>query len=139
VLLSLFENACREHPMFPVALAGFGASLAIEFLHLLSAFASGRRIPKKYRSFGFWIVRILFAILAGGGAVAFNVNVPGAIYVGVSAPMILQGLAIRSGRGSSEPEQGDESNQDCDSKPSTGVKLVATSQRLNGSDSKITV
>ncbi len=80
------------------------ASAAVEVLRLYQYYESGRRrLPARYRKLGFWIVRLLLAIVAGGLAVAYGVGrcVP-ALHIGASAPLILQALALGAAGGDSK-------------------------------------
>jgi hypothetical protein len=76
-------------------LCGMGGSLSIELVSLVEAYqVEPFRLPERYKKLGFYVVRILFAVVAGGLAVAYEIDKPLlAINVGVSAPLLLQTLA----------------------------------------------
>jgi hypothetical protein len=78
---------------------GFAGSVAIEVVKLYhlyeSADSKGRKraLPPRYRRVGFWIVRLLLATIAGGLAIAYEIDRPLlAINIGVATPLILQAL-----------------------------------------------
>jgi len=80
-------------------LYGFAGSFAIEIVTLYQiytvALETKRKhiLPNRYRRAGFWIVRFMLAIIAGGLAVAYEITTPLlAINVGAATPLILQAL-----------------------------------------------
>jgi hypothetical protein len=53
-----------------------------------------RVLPERYRRPGFWVVRFILALLAGGLAVAHAIDKPLlAINIGAATPLIIQALA----------------------------------------------
>jgi hypothetical protein len=73
---------------------GFLGSAAVEVLLLHGYYKKGPELPKRYRSRGFWLTRILLAILAGGLAIAYAAQTPIlAFHLGAATPLIVQGLA----------------------------------------------
>lgn len=72
---------------------GVGGSIAVELIELQIHYNKERPFPEKYRKIGFWIIRILIAIMAGGLSLAYNVDTPIlAINIGAATPLILQAL-----------------------------------------------
>lgn len=80
---------------------GFCGSLAVEIITLYQAYHSQRiHIPQRYKRVGFWVVRAFLSIVAGGLAVAYEIDSKLlAANIGASAPLIIQALA----RGYSDP------------------------------------
>jgi hypothetical protein len=74
-------------------LYGACGSAAVEIVNLVAAFSSGRAIPARYRSKGFWFVRFLLVLVGGILAVAYDVhsNIL-AIHIGASAPLIINNM-----------------------------------------------
>lgn len=53
-----------------------------------------QQLPRRYKQWTFWFSRIILACLAGGLAVAYNIQAPVlAINVGASAPLLYRMLA----------------------------------------------
>ena len=70
-----------------------GGSLALEVISLWNEIRAERAtgLPKYYKNWVFWLVRLLVTGVAGALAVAENANTPMiAINIGASAPAILQ-------------------------------------------------
>lgn len=70
-----------------------GGSLALEVISLLNEIRAEKTtgLPKYYKNFVFWLVRLLVTGIAGALAVAENATTPMiAINIGASAPAILQ-------------------------------------------------
>jgi hypothetical protein len=84
---------------------GFCGSLAVEVVVLYQAYHSRKiSIPQRYKHFGFWVVRLFLSVIAGGLAVAYEIDKPIlAANIGASAPLIIQALA----RGLVEPSPSD--------------------------------
>jgi len=84
-------------------LCGMGGSIAVELVTLYEAFQSEPlKLPARYRSFWFYLIRLLLAMAAGGLALAYEIEKPLlAVNVGVSAPLLLQTLArgLQQGQG----------------------------------------
>lgn len=74
---------------------GFAGSIAVEVANLHQVFqAEEIKIPERYKYVSFWITRFLLAIIAGGLALAYNINSPLlAANIGASTPLILHALA----------------------------------------------
>jgi CBS-domain-containing membrane protein len=74
---------------------GFCGSVAVEIITLYQVYhTSEMTIPERYHRKGFWIVRFLLSIIAGGLAVAYDIDKPVlAVNIGASAPLIFQALA----------------------------------------------
>jgi hypothetical protein len=100
---------------FELFLYGFAGSIATEIVamyhfYLASELDSRRRhiLPSRYRRAGFWIIRFLLAIIAGGLAVAYEIDKPLlAINIGAATPLILQAL----GQGLKNPIQVSDSSK----------------------------
>jgi hypothetical protein len=70
-----------------------GGSLALEVIALNNHFKveHPRALPAKYRSWVFWAVRVLLAVIGGGLAIAENASNPVlAISIGASTPAIMK-------------------------------------------------
>lgn len=78
-----------------IFLWGMGGSIAIEIINFYNLFMQETIIiPDRYKSFLFWVVRIIISLMAGGLAVAYDINTKLlAINVGASAPLIFQALS----------------------------------------------
>lgn len=77
-----------------IFLWGFGGSLAVEIMTVMFFFLRSEKLPDRYRSVVYYIIRFLVACIGGGLAVAFNANNPLlAINIGAAAPLILQFLS----------------------------------------------
>ena len=74
---------------------GFGGSAAIEIVTAARYYYPPHsRLPSRYNSFTFYIVRLLLAVVAGGLAVAYQIDKPLlALHVGAATPLIMQALA----------------------------------------------
>jgi hypothetical protein len=76
--------------------------VAIEVITLYQVYGAEMVLPPRYRKRGFWIVRLLVSLLAGGLAVAYNIDKPIlALNIGASAPLIF--LALAQGLKSGDP------------------------------------
>jgi hypothetical protein len=79
-----------------VFLCGFLGSCSVEVVNLYHAYSEGRGkyvLPARYRRTGFWIVRFLLALIAGGLAVAYDIDKPLlAVNIGAATPLIIQAL-----------------------------------------------
>ena len=54
---------------------GVGGSVAVEVVAVLQFFSASRvRLPERYRRLGFWIARLALAVIAGGLAVAYDID-----------------------------------------------------------------
>jgi hypothetical protein len=74
---------------------GLGGSLGVEIVSLAQHMGGGQpNLPKRYTIFSFYVVRILLAIVAGGLAVAYQIDKPLlAANIGAATPLILQALS----------------------------------------------
>src|SRR2546421_6014124 len=80
-----------------IFLCGFLGSCAVEVVNLYHTYnvdtESDYVLPKRYRRVGFWVIRLLLALIAGGLAVAYKINKPLlAINIGAATPLIIQAL-----------------------------------------------
>lgn len=84
-------------PLLVVYGCGVAGSIAVELVIVLDFYRSPtRRLPVTYRRSGFWLARILFALLAGLLPVASGVsNYMGAIELGASAQFVLAAVLNR--------------------------------------------
>ena len=81
---------------------GMMGSLLTEVATLSQNLGGG--LPRRYRMVGFWIVRLVLALVAGGLTVALGVQKPlVAVMIGAGTPLILQQLT--RGVSEREPEQ----------------------------------
>jgi hypothetical protein len=73
---------------------GFAGSLAVEVITLFNLYnAEVRSLPRRYRKPGFWLVRFLVAVIAGGFALAYGIQQPLlALNIGVATPLIIKTL-----------------------------------------------
>lgn len=92
---------------------GFAGSVAVEVVALLSYYyANPVRLPERYRKIGFWIARIVLAMLAGAIAVGYGIEQRIlAFNIGAATPLIITSLA----RGFRPP---------ADRQPPTGAKTA---------------
>lgn len=74
---------------------GLGGSVAVEVANLYQIYQSEEIvIPVRYKRISFWVVRIILAFMAGGLALAYNINTPLlALNIGASTPLILHALS----------------------------------------------
>ena len=74
---------------------GAAGSAAVELVTCWKSYHAGRALPRRYRQAGFWVVRTLLALAAGGLVLAYDIhsNPVLAINVGASAPAIFLSLA----------------------------------------------
>jgi hypothetical protein len=84
------------HP-FRIFLLGVVGSIAVEAWKINRAFESGRRLPTRYKSVGFWVVRGVLALIGGVLAVAYNIQGDKAdiiaIHIGASASALISTFA----------------------------------------------
>jgi hypothetical protein len=74
---------------------GFAGSVAVEVVTLLSFYyAHPVRLPLRYRKPGFWIARLMLALLGGALAVGYGIE-QGilAFNIGAATPLIITSLA----------------------------------------------
>ncbi len=85
-------------PWYSIFLCGFVGSCAVEVVtlyHAVSADATDSFVlPSRYKSPVFWVIRLALALVAGGLAVAYEIDKPLlAINIGAATPLILQSLS----------------------------------------------
>ncbi len=81
-------------PGLIVFLWGAGGSVAVEVVTLWGFYEQGKAIPVRYQQVGFWIVRLLLAIMAGGLALAYEIQKPLlAANIGAATPLIIKAFA----------------------------------------------
>jgi hypothetical protein len=75
-------------------LLGFGGSCAAEVIVLYQLYQGEAAFPIRYRKLGFWVVRLLVAVVAGGLVVFYKLTDPiPALHVGIATPLIIQAFA----------------------------------------------
>lgn len=77
--------------------------MAVEIMsmHFILLNTNNPELPKRHKTIIFWCIRILVSVIAGGLAVAYNVDKELlAINIGASAPLLIGTLA----RGYSNPD-----------------------------------
>jgi uncharacterized membrane protein YfcA len=74
---------------------GFLGSAAVELTTLFGFYSSRRgRLPVRYRKVGFWVTRVVLALVAGAVAVAYNIDQRIlAFNVGAATPLIVTFMA----------------------------------------------
>jgi hypothetical protein len=74
---------------------GFCGSVAVEIITLYQVYhTKDMAMPERYKRKGFWIVRAFLSVIAGGLAVAYDIDKPIlALNIGASAPLIFLALA----------------------------------------------
>jgi hypothetical protein len=71
-------------------LYGVLGSVAVEVIKLLAYYEGGGHLPLRYKRWGFWVVRILLALIGGALAVAYGIKSElVAVHVGASTPAII--------------------------------------------------
>ncbi len=75
---------------FRILFFGFMGNSAVEILKILSYYNAGGVFPKRYGKWGFWLSRVLLALIGGGLAVAYGVGSDiVAVHIGASTPAII--------------------------------------------------
>ncbi len=71
---------------------GFLGSIAVEIVAAAHDYnSSGERLPDKYKRIDFYILRVLLAVVAGGLAVAYQIDKAIlAFNIGAATPLIIQ-------------------------------------------------
>jgi hypothetical protein len=78
---------------------GFLGSAAVEVVLLYRYYRKGARLPPRYQSAGFWLIRSLLALMAGGLVVAYGIQAPLlAFHLGACTPLVVQSLTQTSQR-----------------------------------------
>ena len=74
---------------------GAGGSVAVEIVSINQYYNKGiSRLPKRYKNPVFWLVRLALAAVAGGLALAYEIEKPLlAANIGAATPLIIQALA----------------------------------------------
>jgi hypothetical protein len=84
-------------PPSPMAifLWGCAGSIAVEISNLHSAYQKSEiEIPERYYRVGFYIVRLCLTVLAGGLALAYDIDKPLlALNIGAATPLLIQTFA----------------------------------------------
>lgn len=82
-------------PQFLTFLCGAGGSAAVEVVTINQFYHEEPfRLPERYTRFGFWIVRVLLAVIAGGLAMAYKIDSPVlAINIGAATPLIVRAFS----------------------------------------------
>jgi len=81
-----------RHPDLRLFLFSLAGSIAVECLKIVLNYEAGKPLPSRYYRKGFWVSRIMLALMAGVFALSWRIEHYGvAFYTGVSFPMILQG------------------------------------------------
>jgi hypothetical protein len=83
--------------MTPTAtfLWGCAGSLSVEVINLYAAYQGPTiEIPERYKHVGFYVVRAVLTVLAGGLALAYEIDKPLlALNIGAATPLIIQALS----------------------------------------------
>jgi hypothetical protein len=81
----------------PVAIFAWGCagSVAVEVIGLYSVYQKAKiEIPERYHRVGFYIVRLCLTVLAGGLALAYDIEKPLlALNIGAATPLLIQTFA----------------------------------------------
>jgi hypothetical protein len=74
---------------------GFCGSVAVEIVTLYNVYHKSRiAFPARYKRKGFWVVRLFLSAIAGGLAIAYEIDKPIlALNIGAATPLIVQALA----------------------------------------------
>jgi hypothetical protein len=73
---------------------GFFGSWAAEVIVIYGIYQREAPFPNRYKKFGYWSIRFLVAVIAGGLAVSYKLTEPlPAIHVGVATPLIIQAFS----------------------------------------------
>lgn len=78
-----------------IFLSGCSGSLAVEVIGLYSLYLKANfELPKRYRRVGFYFIRFVLMVLAGGLALAYEVDKPLlAMNIGAADPLLIQHFA----------------------------------------------
>ena len=75
-------------------LLGFSGSCAAEVVVIYQIYQREAAFPRRYSKIGYWFIRFLVAVIAGGLAVFYKLADPlPAFHVGVATPLIIQAFA----------------------------------------------
>jgi len=74
---------------------GCAGSIAVEIITLYSVYQKSKiEIPERYRRVGFYVVRLCLTLLAGGLALAYDIDKPLlALNIGAATPLLIQTFA----------------------------------------------
>jgi hypothetical protein len=80
---------------YEVFLCGFAGSFAVDVVAVAQVYnAQTIVVPERYKKKAFYVVRLLLAIIAGGLALAYEIDKPLlAINIGAATPLIIQAFA----------------------------------------------
>lgn len=79
---------------YEMFLWGLLGSVAVEVLRAVRVYEDGKRVPARYSRKGFWIARVMLAMIGGAVTVAYNINSPIlAFHIGAATPSILESLS----------------------------------------------
>lgn len=78
-----------------IFLWGCGGSIAVEVITLYSVYQKAKiEIPERYQRVGFYVVRACLTLLAGGLALAYDIDKPLlALNIGAATPLLIQTFA----------------------------------------------
>lgn len=78
-----------------IFLCGFGGSVALDVVSAAGVYNAKRIVvPERYKRIGFYVVRTLLAVVAGGLAVAYEIDKAIlAVNVGAATPLIIQAFS----------------------------------------------
>ncbi len=80
--------------MLSIFACGFIGSLSVELVLLLQHFQDDMPLPRRYSRAGFWVVRVGLAVIAGGLALAYDIDKPVlALHLGAAAPLIIKAFS----------------------------------------------
>jgi hypothetical protein len=90
-------NAHLNGQMSPLAIFAWGCagSIAVEVINLYSVYQKAIiEMPERYHRPGFYVVRLPLTLLAGGLALAYDIDKPLlALNIGAATPLLIQTLA----------------------------------------------
>jgi hypothetical protein len=79
---------------YSIFLFAFLGSWGAEIVFMSQIYHEQKDFPIRYRKIGFWIIRFLVSIIAGGVALAYNITLPIlAIHIGAATPIIFKQFA----------------------------------------------
>jgi len=82
------------HPPLVTFLSGFCGSAAVEIVTMDELFHRSGKLPLRYQSAVFWLIRLFLACAGGALAVGYNIdNLIAAAQIGASAPLIIKSLS----------------------------------------------
>lgn len=82
------------HPPLVTFLSGFCGSAAVEIVTMDELFNRSGKLPVRYHSLVFWLIRLFLACAGGALAVGYSIdNLIAAAQIGASAPLIIKSLS----------------------------------------------